>query len=110
MNRLAAFIVLLPLAGCTTGPFASTQSPDPKNAPKPLIVEVDASGKLHSEGWNLTETELPDLVKLRQPASAIVRGLPGSEFGKALQIQAELKAAGVSDVTIDKAADTDASH
>jgi biopolymer transport protein ExbD len=103
MNRFATFAILLALVGCASNPFSSSQPSDPKDKTKQLIVEVDATGKLHSEGWNVTETELPDLVKERQPTSAVVRGLPGSEFGKALQIQAELKAAGVSDVTIEKA-------
>ena len=103
MNRLILLAVLLPIAGCAVSVPVSEPAPPPVAvAPKTgqLVIEIDGGGNLHADGWNLSEKELPELIRQRQPASVVIRGWPGSNFAKALEVQAIVKGTGLSDVTI----------
>jgi len=106
MNQLILLTVLLLIAGCTVSAPVSEPAPPPVAvAPKTgqLVIEIDGGGNLHAEGWNLSEKELPELIRQRQPASVVIQGWPGSNFAKALEVQAAVRATGLSDVTIAQA-------
>ena len=103
MNRIAGLLVAALLVGCTTSPKPPATSNTPAantDDPGRLVLEVDQSGGLHVAGYDVASADLPELVKQRHVTSAIVRGYPNAKYGDALKAQAELKAAGVSDVTI----------
>ena len=111
MKRHIVLAILLATAGCTVSAPESEPPPPPPSQPpvavapktEQLVIEIDGGGGLHADGWILTEKELPELIRQRQPASVVIRGWPGSNFAKALEVQATVKATGISDVTIAQA-------
>lgn len=103
MKRIAGLLIAALLVGCTAAPKASdapgTASAE-NNESGRLLLEVDQSGEMHVAGYTVAAKDLPELVKQRHVTSAIVRGYTNAKYSDALKAQAELKAAGVPDVTI----------
>jgi biopolymer transport protein ExbD len=102
MNRYILSLLLLSLAGCQFSEGGSPSSPAMSSDIKSgqLVVELDMNNNMRVNGWTITQSDLPELVKQWHITSAVVRGQQFSKFSEALKVQAALRAAGVSDVSI----------
>src|SRR4051794_16290554 len=85
----AALLGLAIVAGCST----TTERPR-------VIVTVDPTGQLQSQGFTLTQADLPAFAKETGNKPVILIPSNGPSYGKAVEAKEKLKAAGIGTVAI----------